>query len=107
MGLSRKRDYEVDFFSYEGERSVIVPVSDLYKEIDQGVKKNFPGKIYGVVDRDDDENTFLVILQSDKLYGTYYEYDVKSKQFTLLYDLMPQLKEEDDRKSTRLNSSHV
>ena len=95
MGLSRKRDYEVDFFSYEGERSVIVPVSDLYKEIDQGVKKNFPGKIYGVVDRDDDENTFLVILQSDKLYGTYYEYDVKSKQFTLLYDLMPQLKEED------------
>src|SRR5690554_420952 len=95
MGLSRKRGYEVDFFSYEGDRSVIVPVSDLYKEIDQGVKKNFPGKIYGVVDRDDDEHTFLIILQSDKLYGTYYEYDVKSKQFTLLYDLMPQLKEED------------
>jgi len=37
------------------------------------VKKNFPGKIYGIVDFDDDENTFLVILQSDKLYGTYHE----------------------------------
>ena len=29
------------------------------------------------------------------MYGTYYEYDAKSKEFTLLYDLMPQLKEED------------
>jgi dipeptidyl aminopeptidase/acylaminoacyl peptidase len=95
MRLSRKRNYEIDYFSYEGEKSVIIPMSDLYKEIDAGVKKNFPGKIYGVVDFDDDENTFLVILQSDKLYGTYYEYDVKTKEFTLLYDLMPQLKEED------------
>ena len=95
MRLSRKRNYEVDYFSFEGERSEIIPVSDLYKEIDSGVKKNFPGKIYGVVDFDDDENKFLIILQSDKLYGTYYEYDVANKEFTLLYDLMPQLKEED------------
>lgn len=95
MGVSRKRNYEIDFFSYEGEKSVIVPVSDLYKEIHEGIQRNFPGKIYGVVDRDDNENTFLIILQSDKLYGTYYEYDAKSKEFTLLYDLMPQLKEED------------
>jgi len=73
MRLSRKRNYEIDYFSYEGEKSVIIPMSDLYKEIDAGVKKNFPGKIYGIVDFDDDENTFLVILQSDKLYGTYYE----------------------------------
>lgn len=95
MGLSRKRNYEIDYFSYEGEKSEIIPVSALYKAIDEGVKKNFPGKIYGIADYDDDENTFLIILQSDKLYGTYYEYDVKTKQFTLLYDLMPQLKEED------------
>ena len=95
MGLSRKRNYEIDYFSYEGEKSEIIPVSDLYKEIDAGVKQHFPGKIYGIADYDDDENTFLIILQSDKLYGTYYEYDVKTKQFTLLYDLMPQLKEED------------
>lgn len=95
MSLSRKRNWEIDYFSYEGEKSEIIPVSDLYKEIDTGVKKNFPGKIYGIADYDDDENTFLIILQSDKLYGTYYEYDVKTKQFSLLYDLMPQLKEED------------
>ena len=95
MGLSRKRNYEIDYFSYEGEKSEIIPVSDLYKDIDAGIKANFPGKIYGIVDYDDDENKFLIILQSDKLYGTYYEYDVKSKEFTFLYDLMPQLKEED------------
>ncbi len=95
MRLSRKRGYEIDYFSFEGEKSEIIPVSGLYKEIDAKVKEQFPGKIYGVVDFDDDENTFLVILQSDKLYGTYYEYDVKTKEFTLLYDLMPQLKEED------------
>lgn len=95
IGLSRKRNYEVDYFSYEGEKSEIIPVSDLYTKIDAGVKKNFPGKIYGVADYDDNEETFLVIIQSDKLYGKYYEYDTRSGQFTLLYDLMPQLKEED------------
>ena len=95
MGLSRKRNYEIDYFSFEGEKTVIVPVSDLYKEIDAGVKQHFPGKIYGVADYDDEENTFLIILQSDKLYGTYYEYNVKTGEFKLLYDLMPQLKEEE------------
>lgn len=95
MGISRKRNWEIDYFGYEGEKSEIIPVSDLYKEIDAGVKKNFPGKMWGVADYDDNENTFLIILQSDKLYGKYYEYNVKTKQFSLLYDLMPQLKEED------------
>lgn len=95
MGLSRKRNFEIDYFSYQGEKKVMVPVSDLYKAIDAGVKKHFPGKIYGVADHDDEENTFLIILQSDKLYGTYYEYKVNTGEFKLLYDLMPQLKEED------------
>jgi len=95
MGLSRKRNYEIDYFSYQGEKAVMVPVSDLYKEIDAGVKRRFPGKIYGVADHDDEENTFLIIMQSDKLYGTYYEYNVETGEFKLLYDLMPQLKEEE------------
>ncbi len=37
----------------------------------------------------------MVVVGSDKLYGTYYEYDTKTKQTKLLYNLMPQLKEED------------
>lgn len=95
MHLSRKRNYELDYFSYDGEKSVIIPISKTYKDLDSRIKKMFPGKEYGVVDYDDDEATFLVILQSDKLYGTYYEYNTKTQNFKLLYDLMPQLKEVD------------
>ncbi len=46
-------------------------------------------------DYDDNENTFLIYATSDKLVGTYYEYDNKTKKFTLLYNLMPQLIEAD------------
>lgn len=95
MHLSRKRNYELDYFAYDGEKSVIIPISKTYKDLDSRVKKQFPGKEYGVVDYDDNEATFLVILQSDKLYGTYYEYNTKTQKFKLLYDLMPQLKEAD------------
>ena len=95
LHLSRKRNYELDYFSYDGEKSVIIPISKTYKDLDSRIKKQFPGKEYGVVDYDDNEATFLVILKSDKLYGTYYEYNTKTQQFKLLYDLMPQLKEVD------------
>jgi len=95
MARSRKRNYEIDYFAYEGEKSIIVPISDFYKNFHGQMEKTFPNKAFGVVDYDDDENTFLIIISSDKLYGTYYRYDAKTKQFTLLYDLMPQLKEND------------
>ncbi len=95
MGMSRKRNYEIDYFGYQGEKTEIVPVSDLYKKIDAGVRQHFPDKIYSVADHDDEENSFLIVVQSDRLYGTYYEYNVSSGEFKLLYDLMPQLKEQD------------
>jgi dipeptidyl aminopeptidase/acylaminoacyl peptidase len=95
MSRSRKRNYEIDYFAYEGDKSIIIPVSDFYKDFYQRMEKEFPGKEFYIVDHDDDENTFLFLVNSDKLYGTYYQYDAKTKKFTLLYDLMPQLKEED------------
>jgi dipeptidyl aminopeptidase/acylaminoacyl peptidase len=95
MSVSRKRNYETDYFSYEGEKNVIIPVSDFYKDFHKRMETEFKDKEFGITDYDDDENTFLIMVQSDKLYGTYYQYDVKTKTFTLLYDLMPQLKEED------------
>ena len=95
MARSRKRDYEIDYFAYEGEKLIIVPVSDFYKDFHQRMEKEFPNKEFYITGNDDDENTFLFLVSSEKLYGTYYQYDVKTKQFTLLYDLMPQLKEED------------
>ena len=95
MSRSRKRNYEIDYFAYEGDKYVIEPVSDFYKDFKKRMEAEFPGKECHVVAADDDENTFLLIVQSDKLYGTYYQYDNKTKEFSLLYDLMPQLKEED------------
>lgn len=95
MHLSRKRNYEIDYFGYDGEKSEIISVSKTYKDLDSRVKKQFPGKEYGVTGYDDDEKTFLIVLQSDKLYGTYYEYNTTTGKFKLLYDLMPQLKEAD------------
>lgn len=95
MSRSRKRNYEIDYFSYEGEKYVIVPQSTFYKDFERQIKKEFPNYEVYITDFDDEENTFLLIVQSDKLYGTYFTYDVKTKKFTLLYNLMPQLKEED------------
>jgi dipeptidyl aminopeptidase/acylaminoacyl peptidase len=95
MGRSRKRNYEIDYFYYNGEKITITPVSDTYKDFHAQMEKNFPNKQFYNAGNDDDENTFLIYITSDKLYGTYYQYDVKTKKFTLLYDLMPQLKEED------------
>lgn len=95
MARSRKRNYEIDYFSYNGEKNVLIPVSKSFKKFDAAAKKIFPNKVVSRIDYDDNEETYLVVVQSDKLYGTYYTYDVAKKKFTLLYDLMPQLKEED------------
>lgn len=95
MARSRKRNYEIDYFAYTGEKYTIIPVSKFYKDLSGRMKKQFGNKECYVIDHDDEENTFLVLVQSDKLYGTFYQYDNKTKKFSLLYDLMPQLKEED------------
>lgn len=95
MSRSRKRNYEIDYFSYEGDKPVIVPVSDTYKKFHERITAEFPEYQYSVVDVTDEEDKLLILIQSDRLYGTYYSYDVAGDEFALLYDLMPQLKEED------------
>ncbi|MEX0290302.1 MAG: prolyl oligopeptidase family serine peptidase [Flavobacteriaceae bacterium] len=95
MALSRKRNWELDYFEYEGEKEVIVPVSDYYKELHAKFSKQFEGKQYSIADYTDDESQYLIFVQSDRLYGVYYSYDVEKDQFKELYNLMPQLKEGD------------
>ncbi|WP_080779593.1 S9 family peptidase [Chryseobacterium phocaeense] len=91
----KNRNYELDYISYTGIKGEIIPVSKFYKEVHDKLKSEFKDKEFSVVSSDDNENKLLVVVGSDKLYGTYYEYDTKSKQLKLLYNLMPQLKEED------------
>jgi len=95
MVVSRKRNYETDYYTYQGEKNVIVPVSGFYTDFHKRMEKEFKDKEFEIVGYDDDENAFLVFVQGDKMFGAYYQYDVKSKKFSLLYNLMPQLKEED------------
>ena len=95
MGLSRTRNYEVDYFSYEGEKSIVVPISGPYKALDAKMKEELPGKQYRVLDTTEDENLFMVYVDSDRLYGVYYAYNVAKNELEELYNTMPQLKEED------------
>jgi dipeptidyl aminopeptidase/acylaminoacyl peptidase len=95
LSVSRNRGYELDYFSYEGEKRVIVPMSKYFKKMHQRITKKFPNYSYSIADATDDESTFLIFLQSDKLYGTYYAYDTKKDRFKLLYNLMPNLIESD------------
>lgn len=95
MSLSRLRNYELDYFSYEGEKNVVVPMSDSYKKVHDKITSKFPGYNYNISDVTDDETKLLVFIQSDQLYGVYYSYDRTNEEFKLLYNLMPQLLEED------------
>lgn len=96
ISLSKKnRNYELDYISYEGEKQIVIPFSETFKDLNQRLKSEFKDKQYNVVSSDDNEENLLLIVSSDKLYGTYYQYNTKTKKTTLLYDLMPQLNPED------------
>jgi dipeptidyl aminopeptidase/acylaminoacyl peptidase len=95
MGISRNRNWEVDFYSYNGEKRQIIPVSNYYKKLHKKLTKRFPDYSYSIADKTDDESQYLISVSSDKLYGRYYSYDVEQDEIKLLFDLMPQLKEED------------
>ena len=95
LSLSRKRNYEIDFFYYQGEKTEIIPVSDTYKKIYARLKKEFGDKQFFTQGKTDDESKYLVVITSDKIVGEYYLYDVEKDTVTLLYKLLPNLKAED------------
>ena len=95
IAVSRKRGYELDYYSYEGEKQHIMPVSNYYKKLHAKFQKQFGDKQYSIADYTDDENNFLIYTTSDKLYGKYFSYDVAKDEFKELFNLMPQLKEND------------
>ncbi|WP_126970906.1 alpha/beta hydrolase family protein [Gynurincola endophyticus] len=95
LRLSRKRNWEIDFFTYEGEKQEIIPVSETFKEIYKKLNAELGDDAIHIIDRTDEEDRFLVYVTSDKLYGKYYLYDHLTGKIELLMDLMPQLKEED------------
>ncbi|QLG47276.1 S9 family peptidase [Costertonia aggregata] len=95
LSISRKRNWELDYFAYEGEKEVVIPVSKYYKKLHAKFEKQFDGKEYSIADYTDDESQYLIYVTSDKLYGKYFSYDVNKNEFKELFNLMPQLKEND------------
>src|SRR5690554_7806060 len=91
MSLSRKRDYEIDYFVYTGEKTEIVPVSDTYKKIYARLKKEFGDKQFFTLGKTDDESKYMVAVTSDKIVGEYYLYKFEKDTVTLLYKLLPDL----------------
>ena len=95
MNTSRKRNYEIDYFEYEGEKLVVKPVSDTYKKLHNKFKKQFGNDSYSVVNTTDEEDKYLIYVYSDKIYGIYHLYDVSTDSFKEIFNLMPQLKPQD------------
>ncbi|MBB6131638.1 S9 family peptidase [Mucilaginibacter lappiensis] len=95
MGVSRKRNYETDYYFFTGEKTQIVPVSETFKKLYQEVEAKFRNYQFNIVGQTTNEDKFLLYVSSDKLYGKYYLYDAVKDEFKLLLDVMPNLKEED------------
>lgn len=95
VSISRKRNWELDYFSYEGEKYHIIPVSDYYKKLHARLEKEFSNYDFYISAKTDNEDQYLIYVTSDKLYGKYYSYDVAKDEVKLLFDLMPQLNEAD------------
>lgn len=92
---SRKRGYEIDYFYYKGVKDVIIPVSKTYKKLHKKFTNHFSNKQYFIASTTDEEDKYLLYVTSDKLYGTYYVYDVAKDEFKEMMNLRPKLKESD------------
>ncbi len=91
LSLSRKRGYEVDYYYYNGEKSVVIPVSETAKKLHKKFTEEFKGYDFSIVSETDEEDKFLIYVTSDKLYGIYYLYDKVKDSFKEIFNLMPSL----------------
>ncbi|MCF6140203.1 S9 family peptidase [Flavobacterium sp. K77] len=95
LGLSEKRNFEVDYVGFNGEKNTIIPISKTFKKIYDNIQKEFKDAQFSIVSQSDDEEKMLIIVSSDKFYGKYYQYDSKLNKLTYMFDLMPKLEQKD------------
>lgn len=91
LSYSRKRNYEIDYFSYYGDKQKIVPQSKAFKKIYNLLTDRFDNHQFYITSHDDNEDNYLILVESDKLFGTYYVYNSKTAEIKEIFDLMPQL----------------
>lgn len=106
MSVSRKRNFETDFYYFNGEKYHIEAVSETAKNLLSKFKKQFGNKDFYISSKTDEEDKYLIYVTSDKLYGKYFTYNVNTDKFKEVMNLMPQLKEEDmaEMKSIKFTS---
>ncbi len=92
---SKNRNYEIDFYSYEGAKETIIPVSEFYKKIYARLIKAFGDKEISILSYDKNETKFIVHISSDKLRGIYYLYNLEEDSLEELANMLPQLEETD------------
>ncbi len=95
LGTSRKRNFELDYVVYIGEKYNVVPISDTYKSVQNRLKKEFGDRSFYATGKSDDESIYLIVVTSDKIVGEYYTYDVEKDEIKLLYKLLPKIEESD------------
>lgn len=95
ISRSRKRNYEIDFFYFNGEKSIIQPVSKTFSDLYRALQVHIGHDDFGIVSTTEDETKMLILESSDRLYGRYHTYDLITNKLELLVDLMPQLDPED------------
>ncbi|MDB1144903.1 MAG: S9 family peptidase [Alcaligenaceae bacterium] len=99
FGVSRHRGYELDYFSYEGERHIVTPVSKTYtawlNDLETQLRASVGTADIDIIDRSDDESCLLVIVSSDRLVGQLYTYYPAEKKLTLIHHFLDHLKIED------------
>jgi len=94
MSRSKLRNYEIDYYYFNGEKSTTIPVSDAYKKMHEKFQNQFGDKEFNISSVTDKEDKYLIYVTSDKLYGKYFTYDVNEDAFKEIMDLMPQLEED-------------
>ncbi|WP_457566196.1 S9 family peptidase [Caldithrix abyssi] len=80
--------------SYVTDRRRYVFFDDERRQLQTDLEKLLPGYEVAVVDFNKNEDKCLVRTYSDKTRGSYFLYDLNSKQLTRLADISPWLKEE-------------
>lgn len=93
LTVSENRGYEIDYYTFDGEKEVNVPVSENYKRTDSKIRKKFENKSFKIINVTDKEDKYLLFVYSDKIKGIYYLYDVIKDKFEELINMAPYLLE--------------
>jgi len=103
--LYQRPDVDIDTVSYSKDRKVLLAAFYIADKLERKffdpliegqyryVCSKFPGREVKFIDRNRNEDTYIVALGSDRSLGSYYLYETKNNRLTKLADVSPWLPE--------------